>query len=81
MCIPERAAYLVRRSDGYQRRFIDALREPFAPDNLRNIYFGLLMGASAMLPSLLHIGLSLYSVLLALMGWPPSGRQPTIRPD
>jgi hypothetical protein len=60
----DRAGYLARRSDGYQQRFIDALREPFAPENLRNIYFGLLMGASAMLPSLLHIALSFYAILL-----------------
>ena len=67
----DRADYLARRSGGYGKRFSDALRDPFAPQNLKNIYFGLLMGASAMLPSLLHVALSLFSILLVMTGIPP----------
>ena len=56
--------YLRKRSSGYRRRFIDALNEPFAPENIKNIYFGVLMGASAMLPSLTHLFLSVLSLFI-----------------
>lgn len=39
----------------YKSRFWAALMNPFEPDSLRNIYFGVIMGASAMLPTLVHL--------------------------
>ncbi|MFT5539720.1 MAG: hypothetical protein ACI82H_001244 [Alphaproteobacteria bacterium] len=39
----------------YKGRFWAAYLNPFHPDNLRNIYFGIVMGASAMLPTLIHL--------------------------
>jgi len=38
----------------YEQRVESALFNPFDPNNLRNIYFGVVMGASALLPTLLH---------------------------
>ena len=41
------------RNEDYGRMLVDALSNPFA--NKRNIYFGLIMGVSAMLPTCGHI--------------------------
>jgi len=38
----------------YEQRVESALFNPFDPNNLRNIFFGVVMGASALLPTLLH---------------------------
>ncbi len=62
-------SYLKKRSAGYKRRLIDAIQEPFAPENLKNIYFGLLMGASAMLPSLAHIVMSMFAAFAVIQLW------------
>jgi hypothetical protein len=43
---------LAARNDRYEQMVIDAVASP--TDNLRNIYFGLVMGLSAMIPTLLH---------------------------
>ena len=50
------AQALVYRSQLYEDRALEALRDPGA--SWRNIYFGLLMGASAMIPTTIHISLS-----------------------
>ena len=47
------------RNEDYRRMLKDALSNPFA--NKRNIYFGLILGASAMLPTCGHIFLFLIS--------------------
>jgi len=47
------------RNEDYRRMLKDALANPFA--NKRNIYFGLILGASAMLPTCGHISLFLIS--------------------
>ena len=47
----------------YERRVESAIYNPFNPDNLRNIYFGIIMGASAVLPTLLHLSLACLSFL------------------
>lgn len=58
----------------YEGRVESAFYNPFNPDNLRNIYFGVIMGASALLPTLLHVSLAGQSFLrsgavrLGLMG-------------
>ena len=52
---------LSHRTQLYEGRALDALRNPSA--SLRNIYFGLVMGASAMIPTAIHIWLSLRAFL------------------
>ena len=54
---------LAARQSVYQDRVMAALREPTR--NLRNIYFGLVMGTSAMIPSLVHLAMGARSVLAA----------------
>ncbi len=49
------------RNEDYRRMLNDALRNPFA--NKRNIYFGIIMGVSAMLPTFGHISMFLFSFL------------------
>lgn len=44
---------LAERNDKYQELLVDAIARP--TDNLRNIYFGLVMGVSAMIPTCVHI--------------------------
>lgn len=44
---------LAARNDRYQQMVIDAAANPTS--NLRNIYFGLIMGISAMIPTCIHI--------------------------
>ena len=46
-----------QRTDLYTDRLIDAVRHPLA--NLKNIYFGIIMGASAMLPTCIHLSMFL----------------------
>ena len=47
----------------YEGRVESAIFNPLNPDNLRNIYFGIVMGASALLPTLLHLFLACRSFL------------------
>ena len=51
---------LAERTSEYGGRLEAALRNPLR--HWRNVYFGILIGISAMLPTLTHIGLSMYSV-------------------
>ena len=44
---------LTERNAEYQGMLLDALARP--TDNLRNIYFGLIMGVSAMIPTCVHV--------------------------
>lgn len=46
------------RNAAYQDRLVQALRDPTGREEARNIYFGLLMGLSAMLPTLTHLYMS-----------------------
>ena len=46
------------RTSLYQGRLWSALLNPFEGDNFRNIYFGIVMGASALLPTLCHLFLA-----------------------
>jgi hypothetical protein len=43
------------RSDRYQQMVVDAIAAPTSSDSMRNIYFGLVMGISAMIPTFIHI--------------------------
>jgi hypothetical protein len=47
----------------YEQRVESALFNPFDPNNLRNIYFGVVMGASALLPTLLHAFLACQAIV------------------
>ena len=58
---------LVERSYVYEQRFFEAVQNPTRGDNLKNIYFGTIMGISAMLPTLTHLSLYLYSVVRHLI--------------
>lgn len=49
---------LSERTNLYRWRLADALKNPFDPDNLRNIYFGVVMGASALAPTLFHLAMA-----------------------
>ncbi len=49
---------LLARNGAYQDRLLQALQDPTGREEIKNIYFGLLMGVSAMLPTLTHIYLS-----------------------
>ena len=54
------------RNEFYQQRLVDALQNPAEPEHFKNLYFGLLMGVSAMLPSFTHLYLSFQSAALFL---------------
>lgn len=54
---------LVERGNKYTNRAVQALQDPTGSENVKNIYFGLIMGLSASLPSCLHLGLFLFSLL------------------
>ncbi len=51
---------LAERARRYERMVVDAAANP--TENLRNIYFGLVMGVSAMIPTTLHFGMFAHSV-------------------
>jgi hypothetical protein len=46
----------------YENRFLGALTDPFGARNARNIYFGVIMGVSALLPTLFHVYLAVRSM-------------------
>ncbi len=47
----------------YEGRVATAFFDPLSPESLRNIFFGMVMGASALLPTLLHVFMACRSVL------------------
>ncbi|MDV7339287.1 hypothetical protein RYZ26_06760 [Terasakiella sp. A23] len=47
-----------QRTALYEGRVWNAIFNPFAENNIKNVYFGVLMGASALLPTLLHISMA-----------------------
>ena len=50
---------LIERSLVYEQRFVSALQNPSGKNELKNIYFGLMMGCSAILPTTIHVYLFL----------------------
>ena len=66
---------ITERTNMYSGRFWDALSNPLDRENLRNIYFGVLMGASALLPTLFHIGMALRSLLRTVIEAMPLPRR------
>ncbi len=55
---------LVESSAKYENRLSDAVKDPTGRENVKNIYFGVMMGFSAMIPTLIHLYLSAQSVFL-----------------
>lgn len=51
---------LAERNAAYTHMVIDAIERP--THNVRNIYFGLIMGLSAMIPTCMHIAMALWSL-------------------
>ncbi len=52
---------LLARNTAYQDRLARALQDPTGREEIRNIYFGVLMGLSAMLPTLTHLYLAIHA--------------------
>ena len=48
------------RADRYEQMVVEAVANP--TDNMRNIYFGLIMGISAMIPTSIHVGMFLLAI-------------------
>ena len=64
---------LAERSTKYTNRAIQAIQDPTGRENAKNIYFGLIMGVSAALPTILHIGLFVVSCVRSII---PETRKP-----
>lgn len=54
---------LADRGTKYTNRAVQALQDPTGRENAKNIYFGLIMGVSAALPTCLHLCLFFLSLL------------------
>lgn len=61
----------------YESRVWSALLNPFDADNMRNIWFGIVMGASALLPTLFHVYLAARSAVRSVV---PTGHSRSRRP-
>tara|TARA_Y100001934_G_scaffold45714_1_gene55348 strand:+ start:2897 stop:3544 length:648 start_codon:yes stop_codon:yes gene_type:complete len=61
--VPEELAH---RSQKYTTRAVQAIQDPTGRENMKNIYFGIIMGISAALPTCLHVALFIRSCLAAL---------------
>ncbi len=70
---------LAQRGTKYTNRAVQALQDPTGRENAKNIYFGLIMGVSAALPTCLHLGLFLLSVFRKSKSalFPPKDPPPT----
>ena len=58
------ATSIAQSSARYESRATAAIKDPLGRENLKNIYFGVMMGFSAMIPTLTHLYLSAQSVWL-----------------
>ena len=65
LTMPEEITTLAARQEIYGRRLVDAINNPFA--NLRNIYFGIVIGISSLIPTLIHIFMACKSVSSSLV--------------
>jgi hypothetical protein len=57
---------LVESTVKYESRLTDAVKDPLGRQNIKNIYFGAIMGFSAMLPTFIHLFLSARSIWMYL---------------
>ncbi len=64
---------LAERGNKYTTRAAQAIQDPTGQENAKNIYFGLIMGISAALPTCLHLGLFICSLFqkIRLTFFPP----------
>lgn len=64
---------LAERGNKYTSRAVQAIQDPTGQENVKNIYFGLIMGISAALPTCLHLGLFISSLFqkIRLTFFPP----------
>ena len=53
---------LLLRKNTYEERVVSAFNNPTGKNEIRNIFFGIIMGFSAMLPTLLHFYLFIKSI-------------------
>lgn len=58
------ATSIAQSSAKYESRATAAIQDPLGRDSLKNIYFGVVMGFSAMIPTLTHLYLSVQSIFL-----------------
>lgn len=56
-----------QRTALYESRVDKMMTNPLAPGNLKNMYFGFLMGASAFIPTLVHIWMAFISMISYLL--------------
>ncbi len=56
------------RSKLYEGRVNAAIKNPTGENEMKNIYFGIVMGFSAIIPTAIHISCALYSLRLFLHG-------------
>ncbi len=66
---------LAERGTKYTNRAIQAIQDPTGRENAKNIYFGLIMGVSAALPTCMHLGLFFYSLFKRF--WPEKEHEKT----
>lgn len=64
---PEFASELYQRQEVYRQRMENALAHP--SENKRNIYFGVVMGFSAILPTLFHVYMAFRSNFKSVPSW------------
>ncbi len=48
----------------YEKRVAAAINNPTGEDEMKNIYFGVVMGLSAMIPTAVHVSCALFSMRL-----------------
>jgi len=59
---------LSERGELYEERFAAAINNPTGKNEMKNIYFGIVMGFSAIIPTAVHISCALFSLRLFLHG-------------
>ena len=55
---------IYQRAEGYTNKVNDAIQNP--TKNIRNIYFGIIMGLSAIIPTLIHLSMFCKSIVTQL---------------
>ena len=58
----ERHESLEYRNKAYADRAVAAIKNPTGKEEMRNIYFGMIMGFSAIIPTCVHIFCALFSL-------------------
>jgi hypothetical protein len=53
---------LADRAELYQERIANVVVHPLARETIKNVYFGAIMGASAMIPTLAHAAIALWAL-------------------